>query len=322
MSGDQVAGNGKQLADYPMVGFTEDRVTVTTNQFDFSNAPTGGGFRYVQVISIASCTSTTAPCRWCRSPCSAGRRRRTRTARRRSRSPRLDRRMPIHAVPDLARRGRPDGQADPVAAARGERGPQAVAGPGLRRARSRSPRSVASAATSGLDTKWDTGDLRVTSAFWDAARDAVRRDPGNVGGGAAEAVVRWWEVDPRRRSPTLTSPGRRRSGAGRYDVPSIATDGDGNALGDLRAGRHHRVPRGLRLRGPPGRHGLAPILLHGDGRYEVGRAGRALGHLHGDLAGPVGPDQMATYGAFPLDDGIGGSETDLWQQVVATVTDA
>ena len=34
MSGDQVGGNGKQFADYPMVGFTEDRITLTTNQFD------------------------------------------------------------------------------------------------------------------------------------------------------------------------------------------------------------------------------------------------------------------------------------------------
>ena len=44
MSGDQVANNGKQFADYPMIGFTEDRVTLTTNQFDFSHAPAIGGF--------------------------------------------------------------------------------------------------------------------------------------------------------------------------------------------------------------------------------------------------------------------------------------
>jgi len=31
---------------------------------------------------------------------------------------------------------------------------------------------------------------------------------------------------------------------------------------------------------------------------------------------------MATYGAYPLDDAVGGSETDLWQQLIATVTDA
>jgi sugar (pentulose or hexulose) kinase len=29
---------------------------------------------------------------------------------------------------------------------------------------------------------------------------------------------------------------------------------------------------------------------------------------------------MATYGAYPIDDG-GGSQTQVWQQVIATVTD-
>ena len=27
------------------------------------------------------------------------------------------------------------------------------------------------------------------------------------------------------------------------------------------------------------------------------------------------PTQMATYGAYPFDDGVGGTQTDLWQQV-------
>ena len=52
MSGDQVGNNGKQFADYPMVGFTEDRITLTTNQFDFSRAPLIGGFQYAQILSI------------------------------------------------------------------------------------------------------------------------------------------------------------------------------------------------------------------------------------------------------------------------------
>ena len=41
----------------------------------------------------------------------------------------LDRRSAVHAVPDLARRRRPDGQADPVAAARGERTTSSCRGP-------------------------------------------------------------------------------------------------------------------------------------------------------------------------------------------------
>ncbi|HYY08900.1 MAG TPA: hypothetical protein VFA25_09895, partial [Actinomycetota bacterium] len=52
MAGDQVTGNGKQLADYPMLGFTEDRVTLTTNQFDYTFAPSIGNFRYAQILSF------------------------------------------------------------------------------------------------------------------------------------------------------------------------------------------------------------------------------------------------------------------------------
>ena len=33
------------------------------------------------------------------------------------------------------------------------------------------------------------------------------------------------------------------------------------------------------------------------------------------------PTQMATYGAYPFDDGVGGTQTDLWQQVIASVED-
>ena len=181
----------------------------------------------------------------------------------------------------------------------------------------------------GLDTKWDTGDLRVTSTFWDAARGrlyAATAISGNVGGGAAEAVIRWWEIDPRRRSPTRTSPGRRRSGRpDAYDAwPSIATDGDGNVwVTYARAGTTECLAAYASVV-HPGVTGSSPILLHaGDGRYEV-RAGGSerWGTSTAISRDPSDPTQMATYGAFPLDDGIGGSETDLWQQVVATVTDA
>ena len=72
MSGDQVGNNGKQFADYPMVGFTEDRVTLTTNQFDFSHAPAIGGSTTCRSSRSARRRSTTAPCRSFRSRCSAG----------------------------------------------------------------------------------------------------------------------------------------------------------------------------------------------------------------------------------------------------------
>ena len=46
--------------------------------------------------------------------------------------------------------------------------------------------------TSGLNTKWDTGDLRLTSSFWDGSRGRLYTTTaiqGNIGGGALESVV-------------------------------------------------------------------------------------------------------------------------------------
>lgn len=49
VKGDQLRGDGEQWADYPGLGYTVDRVTVTTNQFGFSgDLP----FRYAQVLSF------------------------------------------------------------------------------------------------------------------------------------------------------------------------------------------------------------------------------------------------------------------------------
>ena len=46
---DQVNRDGKQWADYPGLGFARDRVTVTSNQFDFAGPQ---GFAYAQVLSF------------------------------------------------------------------------------------------------------------------------------------------------------------------------------------------------------------------------------------------------------------------------------
>jgi hypothetical protein len=86
--------------------------------------------------------------------------------------------------------------------------------------------------TAGLNTKWDTGDLRLTSSFWDGSLGRLYTTAaiqGNIGGGAVESVIRWWEVDPASppRNSHVTRKGR--VGAAGRDAawPSIATDGDG-----------------------------------------------------------------------------------------------
>jgi hypothetical protein len=49
VKGDQLAGDGGQWSDYPGLGYTTDRVTVTTNQFGFGEE---FPFRYAQILSF------------------------------------------------------------------------------------------------------------------------------------------------------------------------------------------------------------------------------------------------------------------------------
>ncbi len=170
MSGDQVGNNGKQFADYPMVGFTEDRVTLTTNQFDFSNAPAIGGFEYVQVVSMRKallydCSVPVVPIK-----VFSG-----------AQTEDPDGSQAFTIVPTVSFGGSPTVQfmtsldfngttgklilwrlkvVDGVAAAHAGAGHQRPDGlPALRTAMSGEP--------AGLNDNWDTGDLRLTSSFWD-----------------------------------------------------------------------------------------------------------------------------------------------------------
>jgi hypothetical protein len=49
VQGDLLKGDGDQWADYPGLGYTSDRVTITTNQFGFGS---GFPFRYAQIVSF------------------------------------------------------------------------------------------------------------------------------------------------------------------------------------------------------------------------------------------------------------------------------
>jgi hypothetical protein len=180
---------------------------------------------------------------------------------------------------------------------------------------------------SGLNDNWDTGDLRLTTSFWDGALGrlytATARD-GNIGGGADEAVIRWWEVDP---AAALADSDVTRSGtigaAGRdLAWPSIATDGDGKVwVNYARAGTSECLAAYASVV-QPGSTASAPVLIaSGVGRYEWGPGVERWGDYTAISRDPVTPTQMATYGAYPFDDEMGGTQTDLWQQVIASVED-
>ena len=104
--------------------------------------------------------------------------------------------------------------------------------------------------------------------------------------------------------------------------PSIATDGDGKLwINYARAGRPNASPR-TPASSSRGRPASASVLIKpGFGRYEFASGLERWGDYTAISRDPVTPTQMATYGAYPFDDGVGGTQTDLWQQVIASVED-
>ena len=182
--------NGKQLADYPMVGFTEDRVTLTTNQFDYTNAPFVGGFKYVQVVSfpkgkLYDCSVPVVPIKI--------------FSRIQTRDPDGSRAFTI--VPALSFGGAPttqfmtsldfNGSTGKLILWRlkvGARCPEADAGSAGRRGDGLSPAGGGNAGTPRASTtKWDTGDLRLTSSFWDGVARTPVHDHGDPRGTSVAA---------------------------------------------------------------------------------------------------------------------------------------
>jgi hypothetical protein len=328
MSGDQVSNNGRQLADYPMVGFTEDRVTLTTNQFDYTNAPFVGGFKYVQVVSfrkgqLYDCSVPVVPIKV--------------FSRTQTKDPDGSRAFTI--VPAISFGGAPTTQfmtsldfngstgklilwrlkvvKGVLQLTRVSLGGGPMAYPPWGRQCGNGP---------GLNTKWDTGDLRLTSSFWDGGLRRLYTTTaiqGNFGGGTPESVIRWWEVDP---AATLSDSVVARRGlvgaAGRYAAwPSIATDGDGKVwVNYARAGAPECLAAyaGVIQAGATGSASV-PIQA-GFGRYEYSPGLERWGDFTAISRDPVDQTAMAAYGAYPIDDG-GGTQTEVWQQVIATLTD-
>jgi hypothetical protein len=329
LSGDQVRNNGKQLADYPMLGFTANRVTLTTNQFDYSDAPFTGGFQYAQIVSfrksdLYDCSVPVVPIKI--------------FSRSQTRDPDGSRAFTI--VPTVSVGGGSTTQYMTSLDFNGSTGKLilwrlmpvngvlkltrvSLGGGGM----AYPPWGRQCGNTSGLNSKWDTGDLRLTASFLDGGlgrlytTTAIR---GNIGGGAVESVVRWWEVDPASILANSRVTRRGLVGAAGRDAawPSIATDGDGKLwVNYARAG----VPECLAAYAgviQPGATGSSSVLIQpGSSRYEYGPGVERWGDYTAITRDPLDPTAMAAYGAYPTDDGVGGPPTELWQQVIATLTD-
>jgi hypothetical protein len=173
---------------------------------------------------------------------------------------------------------------------------------------------------------WDTGDLRLTTAFYDADRQrlygahAVRRDVA-PGDGYVESAIRWYEVDPQ---PFNDADRKRRSviGVSRKDAgwPALATDGAGNVFVTYsRAGAPGPSPQYLSAMGATIAPGTTAeevgVLKPGEALYRaVSGIFQRWGDYNALSRDPLDPALMVSVNQYALSDG--SPPTRLWQQVV------
>jgi hypothetical protein len=329
LAGDQVEGNGNLLADYPQIGFSAGRVTLTTNQFDIRSLR----FRYVQIVSIRKadlydCAVDPVPIKV--------------FSGRTTRDP--DGSHAFTIMPAISVGGDPMAQYLTSIDFNGVSGKlilwrlKFTNGVGKLKAAQVAASAMAyppfglqcEGSAGDQNTWWDTGDLRITSALWDAdlgrlyTATSVRR---NLGGGASESVIKWWEVNP---ATSLGDSDVTRGGVvgtpGRYAAwPSVATDASGNLWVNYARAGTAGVDECLSAYAAvvhPGTTTASQIAVQlGEDRYNY-----AVGDIErwGDYTSisrdPVDGTTVAAYGAIAQSDGSGTS-TIRWQQVIGTLQD-
>ena len=327
MNGDQVPGNGLQWADYPALGFTEDRVTLTTNNFD----STFTTFEYSQVISTKKSQLYDDP------TCS---------------------KTVFIEVLGGAQTRDPDGSQaftiQPAMSIGGSPAKQymlsldAEAGdtdlilwrltvvdgdPRLAktaidvRTVQLPPWGYQCGGSAGnKNTWWDTGDVRLINAWYDVDRrklytaTAVR---GNIGGGGVESVVRWYEVIPKGTLGASRVGRTGTVGTADHDSawPSVATSSDGTmfinysraSLGECLSIMAAAVARGASS-------ASRARIYEGEARYEFGPGTERWGDYTAINRDPLNGTAMALFNAYPMDDGQGSAH--LFRARFTLITDA
>jgi hypothetical protein len=106
--------------------------------------------------------------------------------------------------------------------------------------------------------------------------------------------------------------------------PSVATDGDGKLWVNYAragiAGADECLSAYAAVVQPGSTTASSVLIKQGDGRFETGPGVERWGDFTAISRDPTDPTVVATYGAYPIDDG-GGPATSAWQQIVATLTD-
>jgi hypothetical protein len=328
MNGDQVSGNGRQFADYPAIGFTEDRVTLSTNNFDFATLET---FEYSQVISMKksqlyddpTCTETVKiEVLWGAQ----------------TRDPDGSKAFTIQPATSIG--GSPTAQfmvsldAEPATTDLVLWRLKVLDG---------DPRLVKKAirvqtvdippwgyqcggSAFSSNTWWDTGDTRLINAWYDAARRklyAATAVAGNVGGGGMESIIRWYEVSPKSRITESRVSRTGRVGTDGYDSawPSVATSSDGTlfinysraSLSECLSIYSATIPRGTTAFS-------RALIYEGEARYEFGPGPERWGDYTAINRDPLDGNAVALFNAYSMSDGSGS--TPLFRARFTLVTDA
>lgn len=327
MVGDQFTNGKHEFADYPSIGFTQNRVVVTTNNFGFNDGP----FRYAQIVSMPksqlyepTCTQTVhidvAGGNATKNP--DGSHAFTLQAATAAAGAPTDQYLaslepkPSSAKLVLWRLRIVNGK---LVIAKTAEGVRPVALP---------PWGYQCNSTNDRDTWWDTGDLRLTSAFYDGdtgllyAATAVQ---GNAAGGAAESVIRWYETEPKGAFSTSTVLREGTVAAANRDAawPALATNDAGTLfLTYARAGLPEclgvyaaTVPAGTGT----GTAASTALVAPGEARYEFKNGIERWGDFSAANRDPLTPADVAVFGALADDDGHG--PTDLFREHVALLAD-
>jgi hypothetical protein len=325
MVGDQFHNGRHEFADYPTVGFTANRVTVTTNNFGFRT----GVFRYAQAISMPKSSLYDPTC---------------------------SKVVPIEVAGGAETRN-PDGsKAFTLQAAQSVDGaptdqylvslePRATSANfvlwrlrvrngslEVRRTTERVKRALLPpygyqcGSTDSANTWWDTGDLRITSSFYDAATNrlyAATSALGNAGGGGPESVIRWYEAAPASKLGASSVLRQGTVGAANRDAawPAIATNDAGVVfLTYARAGLKEclsmygaTVPLGSTA-------ATVDLVRAGDARYEYRSGVERWGDFSAANRDPVVAADVAVFGAAPVV--LSGKPTDSFSSHVALLADA
>jgi len=328
IDGDRTRGDGRQWPDFPGLGFSLDRVAITTNRFDYAT----GDFASAQILSFPKSSLYN---------CDAELRFATFLGADTSNP---DGSPAFTLQPAVSVGARPTAQY--LVSVEDEKTDLLVVWRlrtsggklSLRRAAVEVPRfSIGPYGTqcrgslTAANTWWDPGDTRLVTAFYDADLDrlytahSTAKDlgPDAETGDYLESVVRWYELEP--GSKLASSKLTRRGVIGQPEtdtgLPAVATDAQGNLwiAYDQASQPNGECLSAWAAQVAPGKTGADRLLLaEGQARFEALRGVERWGDYNAVSRDPTDGTLVAMVGQYALADG--GTSTMDWQQTVHVVS--